>query len=133
MTASPRTLAGLVAAHLAASLLHLADNALRFGHYHDDATPWLNPTTVVAFWLAQTALGLAGLALHRRGKRVGWPMLLAYGALGFAGLLHYLAPLSHAMGVWMHALIVLEALTGAALLAGLAWRPSTPPAAGTNG
>lgn len=109
----------LVVAHAAASALHFADNAVRFGHYHDQATAWLNPTTVVVAWVAQTSLGLAGLLLQRRGSWAGVPMLLAYGALGFAGLLHYVAPPSQAMGFAMHALITLEGATGLALLLGM--------------
>lgn len=116
----PATLAAFVAAHLIASLAHFADNAARFGHYHDGATLVLNPTTVVAAWVAQTLFGLAGLRLARRGHRAGRPMLAMYGLLGLAGLLHYAAPPSHAMGLAMHALIALEAATGLALAGAVA-------------
>lgn len=111
-----RVLVSLVGAHLTASALHFADNAVRFGHYHDEATAWLNPTVVVVAWFVQAALGAAGLVLHRRGNRAGRPLLLAFAVLGFAGFLHYLAPPSHAMDAWTHGLIALEAATGLALL-----------------
>ena len=126
MSASPRTLAWLVAAHLAASLLHFADNAARFDRYHDAATHWLSPGIVVAAWSVQAALGVAGLALHRRGHGAGKPLLSLFAALGFAGLAHYAAGMPRP-DVWAHVLIGLEAVSGAALLAGLAWRSKLPP------
>jgi hypothetical protein len=127
LSARLRLVTLLVAAHVVSSAFHFADNALRFSHYHDQATMWLNPTSVVVFWFVQTAFGLAGLILLRRGRRAGRPMLVAYGALGFAGFLHYLAPPSHPMGVEMHALILLEAATGLALMVAVLW-PTPPPA-----
>src|SRR5688500_10950564 len=105
-----------------ASALHFADNAARFDHYHDEATFWLNPGAVVLAWVFQTALGLGGLLLHRRSSPLGRPFLFAYAFLGFAGLLHYVAPPSHGLEPLMHGLIVLEAATGLALLTALLWR-----------
>lgn len=116
MLLSPRPLVALVAAHLAASLLHFADNALRFDRYHADSTHWLTPGIVVVAWFVQAALGITGLLLHRRGHSAGRPLLLLFGLLGFAGLAHYAAGMPRP-DAWMHALIALEALTGAALLA----------------
>jgi hypothetical protein len=110
----------LVAAHVATSALHFFDNATRFGHYHDEATAVLNPTTVVVAWVLQTALGLIALVLFRRGRAAGRPLLLLYGTLGLAGLLHYAAPPSHAMGFAMHGLIALEAATGVAVVVAVA-------------
>ncbi|MHB1262534.1 MAG: hypothetical protein ACYC2H_12560 [Thermoplasmatota archaeon] len=110
-------IAAFVIAHVASSALHFADNALRFGHYHDAATPWLNPTVVVVAWFVQTALGVAGFMLHRGGHRAGKPLLIVYGALGFAGLLHYLVLPDGGLGGWApDALIGLEAATGLGLL-----------------
>src|SRR5688572_27286276 len=125
MSASPRLLSAAFAAHAVASLLHFADNAARFDHYHDEATFLLDPTAIVVAWVLQTALGLAGLLVARRGHRAGVPLLMAYGAVGFAGLLHYAAPPSHAMGAIMHALIALEAATGLAVVVAAArFRPT---------
>lgn len=125
-----------MAAHVVGSALHFADNALRFHHYHDVATAWLNPTTVVIAWVLQNTLGLLGLAFFRRGQAAGRPLLVAYGVLGLAGFLHYAAPPSHGMDLGMQALIVLEAATGSALAATVLWPrppegspqgPPTPP------
>ncbi len=111
----PRVLIALVAAHVLASALHFADNALRFDHYHDEAKLLLNPTIVFVAWFVQTGLGLAGLALQRRGRAAGRPLLVVYGALGLAGLLHYAAPPTGGLHTEMHLLIALEAATGLAL------------------
>ncbi|HUR24457.1 MAG TPA: hypothetical protein VM327_00390 [Candidatus Thermoplasmatota archaeon] len=121
-------LVALVAAHLVASLLHFADNALRFGRYHDAATPWLTPGIVVAAWFVQSAIGSVGLVLHRRGRKTGRPILMAFAALGFAGILHYAAGMPDP-DAWMHALIALEAVTGAALLVGLGLSKDADPSA----
>ena len=127
------TITALVAAHVVSSAAHFADNATRFAGYHDEATLILNPTTVVVAWVVQTAFGLAGLRLFTRGHRSGRLMLMVYAALGFAGLLHYLAPPSHAMDVWMHVLIALEATTGLVLLLALLRRPKQAERPGTDG
>jgi drug/metabolite transporter (DMT)-like permease len=102
-------------AFLVASALHFADNAIRFDRYHDAATHWLTPTIVAIAWFVQTALGVGALALHRRGRRLGRPLLVVYAVLGFAGFLHYAAGMPHA-DAGMHALIAFEAAAGLTLL-----------------
>ena len=132
MTSARRAVVPAFVAFLLASALHFADNALRFDHYHAEATPWLSPAIVIVAWFVQTAFGIAGLVLHRRGQRVGRPMLVVYSLLGFAGFLHYAAGMPHA-DLWMHLLIASEAAAGLALLVLVlrvspAARPADPPA-----
>ena len=129
----PRLLAALVAAHVLSSALHFADSALRFDHYHDEAKLLLNPVIVVIAWFLQTGLGLTGLALQRRGRAAGRPLLVAYGALGLAGLLHYLAPPAGGLHAEMQVLIGLEAATGLALglILVLTWKDEPRPSSRT--
>lgn len=100
-----------------ASAFHFADNAARFAHYHDAATSWFNPASVVVAWFLQVALGATGFLLDRNGRPAGRPILLGYSTLGFAGFLHYLVPPMEGMDVMMHVLIAFEAIASAILLA----------------
>jgi hypothetical protein len=80
----------------AASFLHFAHNAEYLGHYPNLPSSWSRADVYVA-WCCVTAIGVVGLVLYRRWHgRTGLVLLALYGALGFAGLLHYgRAPLSH--------------------------------------
>jgi hypothetical protein len=68
------------------------------------------------------ALGLLGYGLYARGPRtLGLTILGLYACLGFGGLLHYTrAPLAHHSAM-MNLTIWAEAVTGALLLAKVAW------------
>jgi hypothetical protein len=126
MTSTNRALLMLVLLHTAASLLHFAHNATYLADYPNMPT-WLSPRGVYGAWLAEAAIGAAGVWLWLRGRVVGLAMVAVYAVLGLGGLDHYtLAPMS-AHTIAMNATIWLESATGIALLvsAGLMFKRTT--------
>ena len=113
----PRAFWFLLAAYLAASLLHFAHNAEFLAEY-PNMPAWLTRAQVYGTWLGISALGLAGCVLLRLGFRIaGLAVVALYAAIGFDGLAHYTrAPLSDHTAM-MNGTIWLEALTAALLLA----------------
>lgn len=86
----------LFALYAAASLLHFTHNAEYLAQYPNLPASWTRASVYLA-WCGVTAIGLLGFVLYRTGhRRAGLTLLTLYGALGFAGLLHYTrAPLAH--------------------------------------
>jgi len=115
-----RTLLALVLVHAAASLVHFVHNATFLADY-PNMPIWITPGGIYAVWLAEAAVGAAGVWLYLRGRMIGLALIAIYAVLGFAGLDHYmLAPIS-AHTVAMNATIWLETATGVVLLAFAAW------------
>ena len=112
----PAHLLVLLAVYCAASLVHFAHNA-EFVSEYPNLPAWLTRSKVYLAWLAVTAVGVAGLVLHRLGFRtLGLLVIVAYAALGFAGLDHYwVAPVS-AHTLAMNATIGFEVAAAAVLL-----------------
>jgi hypothetical protein len=102
-----------------ASLVHHVHNA-EFLDAYPNLPAWLSPAIVYAAWLGETAVGVAGYIVLRRGWRLaGLGMVAAYAVFGLFGLAHYArAPLS-AHTPAMNATILLEAATALLLLAAL--------------
>ena len=116
-----RSLLALVLVHAAASLVHFVHNATFLDDY-PNMPGWISPTVVYAVWLAEAAVGAAGVMLVLRGRMIGLALIAIYAVLGFGGLDHYtLAPMS-AHTLAMNATIWLETATGVVLLAFVAWR-----------
>ena len=116
-----RSLLALVLVHAAASLLHFVHNATFLADY-PNMPVWITPGGVYAVWLAEAAVGAAGVWLFLRGRMIGLGLIAIFAVLGFGGLDHYvLAPIS-AHTVAMNATIWLETATGILLLAFAAWR-----------
>ncbi len=123
--AANRSLLALVLVHAAASLVHFAHNATFLQDY-PNMPAWLSPAGVYAVWLAQAAIGAAGLLLVVRGWRTGLALIALFAVLGFAGLDHYvLAPMS-AHTAAMNATIWLEMTTGMILVTFVAWKTMSP-------
>ena len=119
-----RTLLALVLVHAAASLVHFVHNATFLADY-PNMPIWITPGGIYAVWLAEAAVGAAGVWLFLRGRMIGLALIAIYAVLGFAGLDHYmLAPIS-AHTVAMNATIWLETATGVVLLAFAAWMGSS--------
>jgi hypothetical protein len=116
-----RVLPALLLLYAAASLLHFVHNAEYLGDYPNLPASW-SRAEVYAAWCAQTAVGVLGYVLYRRGeRRPGLPLLAIYAALGCAALLHYTrAPLGHHTPA-MNATIWGEAVAAALLLMNVAW------------
>ena len=115
-TRVPGTLLVLIGLYCAASLVHFAHNA-EFVSEYPNLPAWLTRSRVYLAWLAVTAVGVAGMLLHRMGLRLlGLAVIAAYAALGFAGLDHYwVAPVS-AHTLAMNATIGFEVAAAAVLL-----------------
>jgi len=112
----PTVLYVLLAVYCGASLLHFAHNAQFLSDY-PNLPHWLTQSKVYFAWLAVTAVGVLGVVLLRRRRRVlGLLVIAAYAALGFAGLDHYwVAPLS-AHTFMMNATILFEVAAASLLL-----------------
>jgi hypothetical protein len=79
----------LLALYASASLLHFTHNAEYLAQYPNLPASWTR-TDVYLAWCGATSLGLLGYVFYRTGyPRLGLTVLAMYGALGFAGLLHY--------------------------------------------
>ena len=129
--AANRSLLALVLVHAAASLVHFAHNATFLADY-PNMPAWLSPAGVYAVWLAQAAIGAAGVLLFLRGRPIGLALVAIYAVLGFAGLDHYvLAPMS-AHTAAMNATIWLEFATGMLLLVLVVWKMRTTLSSSQN-
>jgi hypothetical protein len=124
----PPHLLGLFAAFLLASLAHFAHNA-EYIAYYPGMPRWLTREKVYLFWLAQTALGFAGLWLWRRGwQTLGAAVIGIYGAMGLDGLLHYTLALcsQHTLvanlTIWSEAGLGLLLLLACAVQAKRSWQ-----------
>ena len=116
-----RSLLALVIVHAAASLVHFVHNATFLADY-PNMPGWISPAVVYGVWLAQAAVGAAGVLLFLRGRTIGLALIALYAVFGFGGLDHYtLAPIA-AHTPAMNATIWLESATGAILLVFVAWR-----------
>jgi len=109
--------------YAAASLLHHIHNAEYLADY-PNMPAWLTPAKVYLVWTAETAIGVLGYVLFRRGYRAaGLAMIGVYALFGFAGLDHYVvAPFSAHTAV-MHLTIGLEVAAAAILLLVVLKRP----------
>jgi hypothetical protein len=120
-----RTLLALVLVHAAASLVHFVHNATFLADY-PNMPVWISPAVVYGVWLAEAAVGAAGVLLFLRGRMIGLALIALYAVFGFGGLDHYtLAPIS-AHTFAMNATIWLETATGIVLLAFAAWMGWSP-------
>jgi hypothetical protein len=104
----------------AASLVHHVHNAVYLDAY-PGLPASLTAARVVLAWSGETAIGLLGYLLSRRGRGfAGFSLLGIYAGLGLYGLLHYrLAPMS-AHTVAMNATIWLEVGSAMVLLIAVA-------------
>jgi hypothetical protein len=111
-----RSLLAVVLAHALASLLHFVHNATFLADY-PNMPDWISPGGVYAVWLAEAAVGAAGVILFLRGRTsIGLALIAIYAVLGFAGLDHYTLASISAHTLAMNATIWLETATGLILL-----------------
>ena len=112
-------LGGLLLLYLAASLLHFVHNAEYLADY-PNLPAWLGRADVYLAWLGLAAIGAAGWALYRFGRRLAGLLLIGmYAVFGFDGLLHYTrAPLA-AHTADMNLTIWFEVAAAALLLVGV--------------
>jgi len=106
-----------LALYFIASLAHFVHNAEYLLEY-PNMPEWLTRGGVYASWCALTAVGATGYVAYRwLAPRVGLALLTVYGALGYAGLDHYVVAPVSAHTRMMNATIVFEAAAGTVLLA----------------
>ena len=110
-----RTLLALVLVHAAASLVHFVHNATFLADY-PNMPIWITPGGIYAVWLAEAAVGAAGVWLYLRGRMIGLALIAIYAVLGFGGLDHYTLASISAHTLAMNATIWLETATAILLL-----------------
>ncbi len=118
-----RVLTVILAAAVAVSIAHYADNSVNFDDFPPapDYVP-SSPGIVVGFWFVFTAAGLAGYALFRRRPSDPALVLLAfYSGSGLVGIGHYLVPGALSMPWWRHAHVSADIACGIALFALVSW------------
>ena len=119
-TPTARTVRWVIGAAIVSTIVHYTDN---FVHIDDYPQPgWINHAVIPTAWLALTAIGLAGYAFFRRGRYgIAGACLVVYSYTGLSSLAHYsFGPLSE-FSPAMHAGILLDGATGAAVLAVAVW------------
>ena len=118
----------LLALYFIASLTHFAHNA-EFIAFYPNMPAFITRETVYWAWLAVSSLGVAGLIVSRMGLHaLGALLLMAYGACGLDGLLHYTLALCSEHTLATNLTIWFEVLAGSALALGTAsmlWRNKT--------
>lgn len=124
----PKPIWLLLALYFIASLTHFAHNA-EYIAYYPNMPASITRETVYWAWLAVSSLGVAGLVVSRVGwHAVGALFIMAYGACGLDGLLHYTLALCAEHTLATNLTIWFEVLAGVALavasLAMLASKPS---------
>jgi uncharacterized protein involved in cysteine biosynthesis len=112
---SAKKLLLLIGMNVAASVLHYADNIVRFVSYPEP--PWLNPARVDVFWFVMTPFGIAAYWLYRRDRRrAAFVASYAYAAMNLLVLGHYLVAPPWRVSPLINLLIVPEAVTAVLLI-----------------
>ena len=129
-----RTLIGLIGAAVAVSVVHYADNTIRWDDFiaedpGDRTLGWITRWMIPLSWLAFTACAARGC--QRFGQR-RWPeaaaWLGAYSMSGLVGLAHYVDVPMAQLSAFQNAHVLTDVILGAGVLAfavHLAFRP--PP------
>jgi hypothetical protein len=111
----PKPVWWLLAMYFIASLTHFAHNA-EFIAIYPNLPAFITRETVYWAWLAVSSLGVAGLIVSRMGlTALGALLLMAYGACGLDGLLHYTLALCSEHTLATNLTIWFEVLAGVAL------------------
>ena len=116
-----RTLKLIVAAGMAASALHFADNAIEIAHFSEPG--WITPAGVAASWFVFTAIAAVAL-LRRRADATFFWCAGVYVLVLLSGLLHYAYGAPMDMPLRSNITVLAEAVTGAALAVALLARGS---------
>jgi hypothetical protein len=125
--ASRRTvLTAALAASLVSTAVHYTDNYVAFEGYPGSDS--ISRADIPIAWVVLTAVGLAGYLLYQRGRDLPAHALLAtYALTGLTTPLHYLSGSPSELPVWRNASILLDGVTGLAVLAAVMWSWSARP------
>ena len=119
-----RALFRILLAGIVLTTVHYTDNYLYFDEYPQPGS--LRPWQVYTGWLVLTAIGIAGYRLYRRGLVLpAYVCLVVYSYTGLSSLGHYLYGALGEFSGKQHAFILVDGLSGAAVLAFVLWSAST--------
>lgn len=125
-----RVLTVLLAAAVAVSVLHYADNYFNYSEFPlSDTIPNPSKGLVGASWFVFTAAGIAGYVLFRREpSTLALALLAFYSGSGLVGFGHYSVDGALDMPVGRQAHVIADLLLGLGLVAFVAWsaRHRTP-------
>jgi hypothetical protein len=117
---SARTLRLVLGAAIASTLVHYTDNLVNIEDYPQPH--WINEAVIPIVWALLTAAGIGAYALFRRERYVAAGVgLLVYSYAGLSSLGHYPYGAASDFSLKMHAGILLDGLTGAAVLVVAVW------------
>lgn len=104
--------------------IHYTDNYLYFEEYPQPGS--LQRWHVYAAWLLLTAAGVVGYALYERGLVApAYVCLVVYSYTGLSSLGHYVYGPWAEFSVKQHAFILVDGLTGSAVIAFVVWSALT--------
>ena len=105
----------LVAAAL--SVVHYADNTIRFDDYENGGTPgFITQWSIPVSWVVFTAAGICGYLLLRRGDRpLAAALLGLYSISGLIGPLHYTDVPPGDFALYQNVFILTDTLAGLAV------------------
>ncbi|WP_421658111.1 hypothetical protein [Leptothermofonsia sp. ETS-13] len=110
----------LLMACIFSTALHFTDNYFYIKQYPEP--DWITPSSTYTSWLIWTGIGVAGYWLYKSRKFwFAYPCLVLYSFCGLDSLGHYLYGAMSAFSLKMHFLIMIDGLTGAAILGFTLW------------
>lgn len=114
----------VLAAGIVLTTVHYADNYLYFEEYAQPAS--LRPWQVYTGWLLLTAIGIAGYRLYASGRELpAYVCLVVYSYTGLSSLGHYLYGALGEFSAKQHVFILVDGLSGSAVVAFVVWSALT--------
>ena len=114
----------VLVASVVLTTIHYTDNYLYFDEYPQPES--LQRWHVYVAWLALTAVGIAGYALYERGYALpSYVCLVVYSYTGLSSLGHYLYGSLDEFTAKQHGFILVDGLSGAAVLSFVVWTALT--------
>ncbi|HEV2754944.1 MAG TPA: hypothetical protein VG318_04120 [Actinomycetota bacterium] len=115
-----RALFRVLLAGIVLTVVHYADNYLYFDEYPQPAS--LRRWQVYTGWIVLTAVGVLGYRLYRSGYTApAYICLVVYSYTGTSSLGHYLYGSWSEFSVKQHVFILVDGLTGLAVLVFVVW------------
>lgn len=113
-------LKSLLIACIISTAIHFTDNYLYIEQYPQPN--WIKPSSVYISWVIWTVIGLSGYWLYRSERFwLAYLCLAVYSFCGLDSLGHYLYGAMSEFSMKMHFLIVMDGLTGLAMLGFTLW------------
>lgn len=110
----------LLIACVVSTAIHFTDNYLYIEQYPQPG--WITPSSIYISWIIWTVIGLTGYWLYRTGKFwLAYLCLAIYSFCGLDSLGHYLYGAMSEFSMKMHFFIVMDGMTGLAILGFTLW------------